>query len=250
MKIFPAIDVLDGKAVRLRQGRLDAVTIYNNDPVDQAKRFADAGAEWLHVVDLDGAVLGEPRNIRIIEQIAVATHVPVQTGGGIRNMQTINRLFEAGVSRVVLGTTLVTSPELVSEACMLYPESIVAGIDAREGKVAIEGWREGTEYGVLELVRELELLGIKRLAYTDIARDGLQVGVNYGAYRALADQIDLPIIASGGVATLADIEDLITIGPAIEGVIIGRALYEGAFTLEQALAAAAKAPDRNAEGRS
>ncbi|MRR13523.1 1-(5-phosphoribosyl)-5-[(5-phosphoribosylamino)methylideneamino] imidazole-4-carboxamide isomerase, partial [bacterium] len=187
MRIFPAIDVLDGKAVRLRQGRLDAVTIYNDDPVDQARKFEAAGAEWLHVVDLDGAVLGEPRNIKIIEQIALAVSIPVQTGGGIRTMNTIERLFEAGVSRVVLGTTLVTRPELVSEACRLHPESIVAGIDARDGKVAIEGWREGTEYGVLELVRELEMLGVQRLAYTDIARDGLQVGVNYGAYRALAD---------------------------------------------------------------
>lgn len=239
MRIFPAIDVLDGKAVRLRQGRLDAVTVYNDDPVDQARRFAEAGAEWLHVVDLDGAVLGEPRNIAIIEKIASAVDVPVQTGGGIRTMDTIERLFAAGVTRVVLGTTLVTRPELVHEACERHPDNIVAGIDARDGKVAIEGWREGTEYGVLELVRELEVLGVRRLAYTDIARDGLQVGANYGAYRALCDQIEMPIIASGGVATLNDIEDLMSIGPQIEGVIIGRALYEGAFTLEQALAAAA-----------
>lgn len=237
MKVFPAIDILDGKAVRLRQGRLDAVTVYNEDPVDQARRWADAGADWLHVVDLDGAVLGEPRNIDIIERIVRAVPVPVQTGGGIRTMETLDRLFQAGVERAVLGTTLVTKPDMVSEACAHYP-GIVAGIDARDGKVAIEGWREGTEFGVLELIRELELLGVRRLAYTDIGRDGLQTGVNYGAYQALANQIDLPIIASGGVASLADIEDLLSIGPQVEGVIIGRALYEKAFTLQEAIARA------------
>ena len=238
MKIFPAIDILDGKAVRLRQGRLDAVTVYHDDPVEQARIWTEQGAEWLHVVDLDGAVLGVPKNIEIIERIVAATHVPVQTGGGIRTMDTVRRLFDTGVTRAVLGTTLVTSPELVSEACAEHPEGIVAGIDARDGKVAIEGWKEGTDHGVLELVRELELLGIRRLAYTDIGRDGLQVGVNYGAYQALAHRIDLPIIASGGVATLDDIDDLVSIGPQIEGVIVGRALYENSFTLGEAIARA------------
>ncbi len=236
MKIFPAIDILDGKAVRLSQGRLDAVTVYNDDPVDQARIWADGGAEWIHVVDLDGAVVGEPQNIDIIERIAAAVDVPIEVGGGIRSMETLDRLCQAGVQRCVLGTTLVTRPELVAEACAKY-DGIVAGIDARHGKVAIEGWRQGTEYGVLELVRELELLGIKRVAYTDIAQDGMQQGTNYGAYRALIDQVDIPIIASGGVGSLADIEDLLSIGPRIEGVIVGRALYEKAFTLPQAIAA-------------
>lgn len=236
MIIFPAIDILDGKAVRLRQGRLDAVTVYNEDPVDQAKRFAAAGAEWIHVVDLDGAVTGQPVNTHIIERIA-AEGIPVQTGGGIRSMEMLERVCAAGVKRAVLGTALITQPELVAEACERFP-GIVAGVDARDGKVAIQGWREGTEYGVLELVRELETLGVKRLAYTDIARDGLQTGVNYGAYRALASQVGIPIIASGGVSSLDDITDLLTIGSQIEGVIIGRALYEGSFTLEEALEAA------------
>lgn len=235
MKIFPAIDILDGRAVRLRQGRLDAVTVYNEDPVDQARIWVEQGAEWLHIVDLDGAVLGVPKNIEIIERIVREVDVPVQTGGGVRTMETVKRLFDVGVTRVVLGTTLVTRPDLVSEACRKYPEGIVAGIDARDGKVAIEGWREGTEYGVLELVRELEMLGVKRLAYTDIARDGLQVGVNYGAYQALVHQIDMPIIASGGVATLDDVDDLLTIGSQVEGVIVGRALYERSFTLPEAI---------------
>ncbi len=236
MIIFPAIDILDGKAVRLRQGRLDAVKVYNDDPVAQAHLWAEGGAEWLHVVDLDGAVLGDPLNIDTIRRITAAVDVPVQTGGGIRSMETLDRLCEAGVKRCVLGTSLVSDPEFVAEACAKYP-GIVAGIDARDGKVAIEGWRQGTEYGVLELVRELELLGVRRLAYTDIGRDGMQGGANYGAYRALADQVDIPIIASGGVSTLDDIRDLVSIGPKVEGVIVGTALYENRFTLPEAIAA-------------
>jgi len=236
VKIFPAIDILDGKAVRLHQGRLDAVKVYNDDPVSQARAWEERGAEWIHVVDLDGAVLGTPVNGDIIAKIVKAVKVPIQTGGGIRSMETIDRMFDIGVSRVVLGTALVNDPELVNHACAKY-EGIVAGIDARDGKVAIEGWRQGTECGVLELVRELTMLGVSRVAYTDINRDGTQSGVNYGAYRALVDQVDVPVIASGGVATIGDIRDLVSIGPRIEGVIIGTALYEGAFTLEQAIAA-------------
>ena len=236
MIILPAIDILDGKAVRLRQGRLDAVTVYNDDPVDQARRFIDSGAEWIHVVDLDGAVLGEPRNIEYVKRI-VALGVPVQTGGGIRTMETIDRMFDAGVHRMVLGTALVKEPLLVREACVKYP-GIVAGIDARDGKVAIEGWREGTDHGVLELILELEMLGVRRVAYTDISKDGMQTGVNYGAYRALTTQISIPIIASGGVSSLDDIRDLRILGPQVEGVIVGRALYERTFTLEEALVVA------------
>lgn len=238
MLIFPAIDILDGKVVRLHQGRLDAVKVYNEDPVNQALRWVDGGAEWLHVVDLDGAVLGKPSNIEHVHRIVEAVDVPVQVGGGIRTMETIRGYLEAGVDRVVLGTSLVTHPELVAEACREHCDHIVAGIDARDGKVAIEGWKEGTAFGVLELVRELEMLGICRLAYTDIGLDGTQQGVNYGAYRALADRIDIPIIASGGVASLDDVRDLASIGPQVEGVIIGTALYEERFTLPQAIAAA------------
>ena len=237
MIVLPAIDILDGKAVRLMQGRLDAVTVYNDDPVDQALKWVDEGAEWLHVVDLDGAVTGEPKNIDIVRAIVDAVDIPVEVGGGIRSMETLRVLYDAGVTRTVLGTTLVTQPELVAEACRKFA-GIVAGIDAREGKVAVEGWREGTEYGVLELVQELELLGIRRLAYTDISRDGMQTGANYGAYRALASQVSIPIIASGGVSTLDDIHDLASLGAQVEGVIIGRALYEGTFTIAQANAAA------------
>lgn len=238
MIVLPAIDLLDGKVVRLYQGRLDAVKVYNDDPADQARRWAGGGAEWLHVVDLDGAVLGKPSNIDDVHRIVEAVDIPVQVGGGIRTMETIRGYLEAGVDRVVLGSSLVTHPELVAEACREHPHRIVAGIDAREGKVAIEGWREGTAFGVLELVRELELLGIERFAYTDIGLDGTQKGVNYGAYRALADRVDIPIIASGGVSSLDDVRDLLSIGPQIEGVIIGTALYEQRFTLPEAIAVA------------
>lgn len=233
MNIMPAIDILDGKAVRLQQGRLDAVTVYNESPIDQAKRFIDSGAKWIHVVDLDGAVLGVPRNIAIVHAIT-ELGVPVQTGGGIRTMETIDQMFAAGVQRVVLGTALVKEPMLVSAACAKY-EGIVAGIDARDGKVAIEGWRQGTDHGVLELILELEMLGVRRVAYTDISKDGMQTGVNYGAYRAILTQISIPIIASGGVSSLEDIRDLRTLGPQLEGVIVGRALYEKSFTLEEAI---------------
>lgn len=236
MQIFPAIDILDGRAVRLKQGRYDQVTIYNDDPVAQAREWAESGAEWLHIVDLDGARDGRPVNIDIIRRIASEVDVPVQTGGGIRSMETLSALMEAGVSRCVLGTTLVTRPEFVAEACRAHPGAIVAGIDARDGKVAIEGWRQGTERGVLELIGELALLGVGRVVYTDISRDGMQAGVNYGAYRALAGQIDIPVIASGGVSTLDDIRDLASIGHAVEGVIVGVALYERRFTLPEAIA--------------
>ena len=234
MQILPAIDILDGKAVRLMQGRLDAVTVYNDDPVDQARRFADAGAEWIHVVDLDGAVLGVPKNIDVVEAIVAAVDVPIEVGGGIRTMETLDRLYGAGVKRTVLGTTLVTEPEMVAAACAKY-DGIVAGIDARDGKVAIQGWKQGTDHGVLELVRDLQLLGVKRVAYTDIALDGMQAGVNWGAYRALADHVDIPIIASGGVSSLDDIRDLRGI-KRVEGVIVGRAIYEGNVDLAAAIA--------------
>lgn len=234
MQILPAIDILDGKVVRLKQGRLDAVTVYHEDPVEQARRFADAGADWIHVVDLDGAVHGEPRNIEVVEAIVAAVRVPIEVGGGIRTMETLDRLYGVGVQRTVLGTTLVTQPELVAEACSKYG-GIVAGIDARDGKVAIQGWKQGTDHGVLELIHDLRLLGVERVAYTDIALDGMQTGVNYGAYRALADRVDIPIIASGGVSSLDDIRDLRTI-KRVEGVIVGRALYEDSFDLAAAIA--------------
>ena len=238
MIIFPAIDILDGKVVRLRQGRLDAVKVYNESPVDQAKLWESEGAEWIHVVDLDGAVLGRPQNLTHIADIVRTVDIPVQVGGGLRNMETLYDLFDAGVARAVLGTTIITEPEFVNEAVGEYGDSIMAGVDARDGKVAIEGWKKGTEYSVFEIIQELKVLGVSRLAYTDITLDGTRGGINYGAYRVLAEQFDIPVIASGGVSSLEDVRDLAAIGRRLEGVIIGTALYEKEFTLSQAIAIA------------
>lgn len=237
MIVFPAIDILDGKAVRLRQGRYDDVTVYNDDPVDQARAFIASGAEWIHVVDLEGARTGRPSAIEAVRRIA-ALGVGVDVGGGVRTMETIDRLFDAGAGRVVLGTALVKDPALAQAACAKY-RGIVAGIDARDGMVAVEGWREGTATRVLDLVRELEPLGLRAIAYTDISRDGMQTGVNAAAYRELASQTAVPVVASGGVSTLDDIRALAAVRPPLDGVIVGRAIYEGSFALEEALAAAA-----------
>lgn len=240
MIIFPAIDILGGKAVRLRQGRYDDVTVYNDDPVEQARAFVDSGAEWIHVVDLEGARSGVPATIEIVRRIA-ALGVGVDVGGGVRTMETIDRLFDAGALRVVLGTALIKDPALAAAACAKYP-GIVAGIDARDGMVAVEGWREGTATRVIDLVRELEPLGLRAIAYTDISRDGMQTGVNASAYRALAEATEVPIVASGGVSTLSDIRALCAVQPELDGVIVGRAIYEGAFTLEEALAVSRECP--------
>jgi len=238
MQILPAIDILAGRVVRLRQGSFDEVTVYNNDPVDQAKKWEAAGAEIIHVVDLDGAVTGEPVNIASIEAIVAAVGVPVQVGGGIRSERTLERLYEAGVARTVLGTALVTDPEFVKRACSRWP-GIVAGIDARDGRVAIEGWKQGTETTVIDVVAELGTLGVNRLVYTDIALDGMQTGPNIRAYRALAVTTDAAIIASGGVHTIEDVRALSGI-PGVEGVITGRALYEGTLDLAEAIAVASR----------
>jgi len=234
MQILPAIDILAGRVVRLKQGSFDEVTLYNADPVDQARRWVAAGAEIIHVVDLDGAVSGEPVNIATVEAIVRAVDVPVQVGGGIRSERTLERLFEVGVARAVLGTVLITDPDFVRAACGRWP-GIVAGIDARDGKVAIEGWRQGTERSVIDVVTELGALGVKRLVYTDIALDGMQTGPNIRAYRALAVASDAAIIASGGVSVIEDIRELAAI-PGVEGVITGRALYEGTLDLAEAIA--------------
>ena len=235
VQILPAIDILAGRVVRLRQGRFDEVTVYNADPVDQAKRWADSGAEIIHVVDLDGAVTGEPVNFAVIEAIVAAVPIPVQVGGGIRTESTLERLFDSGVARAVLGTALITDPTFVKEACSRWP-GIVAGVDARGGRIAIEGWKQGTEHDVVEVVSELGSLGVKKVVYTDISLDGMQSGPNLKAYRGLALATEAAVIASGGVSTIADIRALAQI-PGIEGIIVGRALYEGSFDLPRAIAA-------------
>lgn len=239
MIVFPAIDLLGGRAVRLAQGDYERVTVYNEDPVAQAREFAEAGAEWIHVVDLDGARDGVPGNTAVIERIVAEVGIPVQVGGGIRTLETLERLEAAGASRMVLGTKLATDPAFVREAVARFGERIVAGIDARDGMVAVEGWREGTATPAAALVAELRDLGIRHLVYTDISRDGMQTGVNVDAYEQIAETAGFPVIASGGVSTLDDFRELAALGPdVIEGAITGRALYEGAFKLKHAIRAA------------
>ena len=240
MIVFPAIDILGGRAVRLAQGDYDRVTVYNDDPVAQAVLFAEQGAEWVHVVDLDGARSGVPENIEIIERIAHRSGLRVETGGGIRTLDTFIRLVGAGAERCVLGTKLATDPDFVREAVSAFGDRVVAGIDARDGLVAVEGWREGTATPADELIGELTALGVRHLVYTDISRDGMQTGINAEAYAHVAAQAGFPVVASGGVSTLDDIRALAALGDdVIEGVIAGRAIYEGAFTLSEALDAAA-----------
>ncbi len=239
MIVFPAIDILGGRAVRLAQGDYQRVTVYNDDPVAQAREFAEAGAQWVHVVDLDGARDGQPGNIAVIERIAGEVGIPVQTGGGIRTLETMERLAQAGVSRMVLGTKLATDPGFVREAVARFGDAVVAGIDALDGLVAVEGWREGTATPAHELVAELRELGIGHLVYTDISRDGMQTGVNVDAYEQIAETAGFPVIASGGISTLDDFAALAALGPdTVEGAITGRALYEGSFKLKHAIRAA------------
>lgn len=245
MILVPAIDILDGRAVRLKKGDYAQVTVYNDDAAAQARAFEEAGAVRIHIVDLDGARDGAPTNIDVISRIARETDVEIEVGGGIRSMDTVERYLDAGATRLVLGSALVRDPALCEAAVAAHPDNIVAGIDARDGMVAIEGWREGTRVAAIELVSELLDRGIHELVYTDIARDGMQTGIDAAAYGQLAQVAGFPITASGGVATLADIEALGKLpAGSIDGVITGRAIYEGAFTVEEGIAACEEASKR------
>lgn len=239
MIVFPAIDILGGRAVRLAQGDYDRVTVYNEDPVAQARVFAEQGAAWVHVVDLDGARDGRPGNVDIVERIARESGLAVQTGGGIRTLETMRRLADAGAARMVLGTKLATDSAFVREAVAEFDDAVVAGIDARDGEVKIAGWREGTSVRAAELVAELAGLGIRHLVYTDISRDGMATGIASAAYRDVAARAGFPVVVSGGMATADDVRAVVALGEAVaEGVIIGRAIYEGTIELPEALALA------------
>ncbi len=238
MIIFPAVDILNGWCVRLHQGKYDAVTVYAKDPSEMAKAWAAEGGEWLHVVDLDGAKEGHPVNLSSIEKIVSGIDIPVQCGGGVRVTADLKRLFDLGVSRVVLGTTLVTDPDFAREAIDTYGARLVAGVDGRDGKVAVAGWREDTDVEVVELAGELADKGVERVIYTDINVDGTRKGPSLESTGNLASSISVPVIASGGVSSLNDIAALLKIKPPVEGVIVGSALYEKKFTLAQAIDAA------------
>jgi phosphoribosylformimino-5-aminoimidazole carboxamide ribotide isomerase len=237
MILFPAIDLKDGRCVRLRRGDMQAATIYPQSPAAQARAFADQGFAWLHVVDLDGAVAGCPVNIEAVTAILSAVTIPVQLGGGIRDMAGIEAWLGAGVRRVILGSAAVKNPALVRQACREFPGRVVVGIDARNGQVATEGWAETASLGATELAKSFEDAGVAAIVYTDIARDGTLSGLNLEQTVALAASVGIPVIASGGVGGPADLVALrrIAMGTRIEGVIVGRALYDGRIDPAQAL---------------
>jgi phosphoribosylformimino-5-aminoimidazole carboxamide ribotide isomerase len=237
MIIYPAIDLKDGACVRLLRGDMTAVTVYNEDPAEQARRFADSGFTWLHLVDLNGAVEGKPVNAKAVEAIIATTKLPIQLGGGIRNIATVEDWLSRGVERIVLGTAAVRNPSLVKEACAKFPGRVAVSIDSREGLVAVEGWRETSTMRTLDLALDMEQAGVAAIVFTDINRDGAMGGINLEATVDLAFALTTPVIASGGVSS---IEDIVAIkreeGSGIAGVICGRALYDGRVDPAAALA--------------
>ncbi len=233
MLLIPAIDIKDGRCVRLRQGRMDDVTVFAEDPAEVAGQWVSQGAQRLHVVDLDGAVAGAPVNAEVVGRICrAAPGVPVQVGGGIRNEETVQAYLEAGVQYVVIGTKAVTAPHFVGDLCVEFPSHIIVGLDARDGKVAIDGWSKLSQHDVVDIAQHFERDGVEGIIYTDISRDGMMEGINVEGTRALARQINIPVIVSGGVSRMADIEAACALeDDGVMGAIIGRALYEGDLDL-------------------
>lgn len=239
MLIFPAIDIRGGKCVRLTEGDFARETVFADDPAEMARRWADEGAQYLHVVDLDGALRGAPVNLDAVSRILAAVDIPVQLGGGLRDRRGVGAALASGVSRVILGSAAVKNPALVAELCAEYGEKIVVGIDARGGIVSVEGWSESGGVGAAALARQMAQAGVRRVIYTDISRDGTLGGVNAAATAQLARESGLKVIASGGVAGLADIRAVKAVeADGVEGVIAGKALYTGALSLPAALAVA------------
>jgi phosphoribosylformimino-5-aminoimidazole carboxamide ribotide isomerase len=237
MIIYPAIDLKDGACVRLLRGDMTAVTVYNQDPAEQARQFADAGFSWLHLVDLNGAVEGKPVNAKAVEAIIAATKLPIQLGGGIRSLATVEDWLSRGVERVVLGTAAVRNPTLVKEACAKFPGRVAVSIDSREGLVAVEGWRQTSTMRTLDLALDMEQAGVAAIVFTDINRDGAMGGINLEATVDLAFALTTPVIASGGVSSIDDIRAVKNEeGSGIAGVICGRALYDGRVDPAAALA--------------
>ncbi|MBX4907525.1 MULTISPECIES: 1-(5-phosphoribosyl)-5-[(5-phosphoribosylamino)methylideneamino]imidazole-4-carboxamide isomerase [Rhizobium] len=237
MILFPAIDLKGGQCVRLKLGDMQQATVYNTDPAAQAKSFEDQGFEWLHVVDLDGAFAGHSANGDAVETILKATKNPVQLGGGIRTLDHIEAWLSRGLRRVILGTVAVRNPQLVIEACRKFPNRVAVGIDAKGGKVAVEGWAEASELGIIELARKFEGAGVAAIIYTDIDRDGILTGINWSSTLELADAVSIPVIASGGLASMDDIKRMLQPdAQKLEGAISGRALYDGRIDPKEALA--------------
>jgi phosphoribosylformimino-5-aminoimidazole carboxamide ribotide isomerase len=236
MLIIPAIDLKDGKCVRLRQGRAEEVTVFGDDPVAMGLRWQEAGAPLLHVVDLDGAFSSRPRNLSSIRRLREALAIRIELGGGIRTLKTVDFYLEMGIDCLILGTAALKDPDLAAHACADYPGRIAFGLDAKDGLLAVEGWTETSKKTVLEAAQALARLNPAAFIYTDIARDGVKRGVNVAATRALAEAVDVPVIASGGVSSLDDIRALLPLEPlGVIGVITGRALYDGSLDLEEAI---------------
>ena len=237
MILFPAIDIRNGRCVRLTEGKFECETVFAEDPAEMAVRWADAGAEYLHVVDLDGALAGQSSNTEVIKRILAKVKIPVQVGGGIRTLANIENMLALGVTRVILGSVAVRDPELVREACQKFPGQVVVGIDAKNGEVAVEGWGIGGGIGAIELAKKMAAVGVEHIIFTDISRDGMLSGVNVEATAELAKASGVKVIASGGVSSLADLKALqVHEADGIEGCIIGKAIYTGALDLKEALA--------------
>ena len=234
--LFPAVDLKNGQCVRLEQGDMARATVFNLEPAAQARAFADQGFEYLHVVDLDGAFAGKPMNVTAVERILETVGLCVQLGGGIRDMKAIEGWLEKGVNRVIIGTAAVRDPALVKEAAKKFPKRVAVGLDAKDGKVAVEGWAETSELTVLDIARRFEDAGVAAIVYTDVARDGMLQGINWDATIALADAISIPVIASGGLASIEDIKTMTQPrARKLEGAIAGRALYDGRLDAAEAL---------------
>lgn len=237
MILFPAIDLKDGQCVRLVRGLMEEATVFNDNPAAQARAFQDAGFEYIHLVDLNGAFEGKPVNAGAVEAILKEITIPAQLGGGIRDLATVEAWLEKGIARVIIGTAAVKDPELVREASRRFPGRIAVGLDARDGKVAVEGWAEVSDLDVLDMAKRFEDAGVAAIIFTDIARDGVLEGLNLEATVALANAIDIPVIASGGLASIDDIRALIAADcPGLEGAISGRALYDGRLDPKEAIA--------------
>lgn len=236
MIIYPAIDIRGGKCVRLYQGEFDKEKIYSDEPFQMAKKWESEGAEFLHLVDLDGAEVGLPKNLEAVKKIVDAVNISVELGGGIRDMKSLEKVLGLGVERAILGTAIIAEPEFVEDACARFGDRVAAGIDARGGKVSIKGWKETTKLDAIELAMKLKSLGIGRIIYTDILSDGALRGINFGAFKEMASNVNVPIIASGGVTTREDLVKLKELEPlGVDGAIIGKALYEGMISLEEAI---------------
>ena len=238
MLLIPAIDLKDGQCVRLRQGRMDDVTVFSDDPVDVAKQWIKAGARRLHLVDLDGAKAGEPRNLAAIQAITEAAgDIPVQVGGGIRDEDAVVACLEAGVQYVILGTKVINEPHLLADLCIEFPRHILVGLDVRDGKVAVDGWSKLSQHDLLDLAQHFERDGAEAFIYTDIDRDGMMQGVNVPGTKELAEAVAVPVFASGGISSIEDIRALAGLGESgVAGAVIGRALYEGKLDLAEAQA--------------